>query len=69
MKSKDSKEPVPFQGFNDAINKDRFMALLGDFIKESSDEQAVELWKMITDKYPALALKVILDKIEKAKDE
>ena len=51
-----NEEQKPSEGFQDAINKDRFTALMTDFIQESTDEEAIELWKMITNKYPSLAL-------------
>ena len=47
-------EPKPIDGFQDSINKDRFAALMADFINETTDEEAIELWKMITSKYPSL---------------
>ena len=64
-----NEEQKPYEGFQDAINKERFTALMTDFIQESTDEEAIELWKMITNKYPSLALRVILDKIEKTRED
>ena len=64
-----NKSEQPKEGYQDEISKELLMVLMTSFIKQTTDEEAIELWKMITNKYPSLALKVILDKIEKTKED
>ena len=46
-------EIKPAEGYQDAISKDRFALLMQSFIKESSDDEIVELWKIIVEKSPS----------------
>ena len=39
--------------------------LLRDYINETTDEEALEIWQMIAKADPNIALKIILDKSEK----
>ena len=64
-----NKDKELHEGYQDSIDKNAFLSLIETLIQESTDEEAIELWKMITNKYPSLALKVILDKIEKTKED
>jgi hypothetical protein len=62
MKNEENK---PYEGYSDAISKERLAILMRDFINETTDEEALQIWQMIAKSDPSIALKVILEKQEK----
>ena len=63
MKNTDKKNRK--EGYRDKISGETLAELLRDYINETTDEEAVEIWQMIAKADPNIALKVILDKSEK----
>lgn len=53
------------EGFSDKISGETLAELLRDYINETSDEEALDIWRMIAKSDPNIALKVILEKSEK----
>ncbi len=63
MKNTDKKNRK--EGYSDKISGETLAELLRDYINETTDEEALEIWQMIAKADPTIALKVILDKSEK----
>jgi hypothetical protein len=63
MKNADNKNRK--EGYSDKISGETLAELLRDYINETTDEEALEIWQMIAKADPNIALKVILDKSEK----
>jgi hypothetical protein len=63
MKNTDKKNRK--EGYSDKISGETLAELLRDYINETTDEEAVEIWQMIAKADPNIALKVILEKSEK----
>ena len=63
MKNTDKKNRK--EGYSDKISGETLAELLRDYINETTDEEALEIWQMIAKADPNIALKVILDKSEK----
>jgi hypothetical protein len=53
------------EGYNDKISGETLAELLRDYINETTDEEALDIWRMIAKADPNIALKVILEKSEK----
>jgi hypothetical protein len=63
MKNTDKKPKK--QGYQDKISGETLAELMRDYINETTDEEALEIWQMIAKANPSIALKVILEKQEK----
>ena len=51
---------TPPEGYQDRISQNEFAGFLREFIMNTSDEEAVQIWKMIAQADPTIALKVVL---------
>jgi hypothetical protein len=63
MKNTDKKNRK--EGYSDKISGETLAELLRDYINETTDEEALEIWQMIAKADPNIALKIILDKSAK----
>ena len=60
---------TPPEGYQDRISQNEFAGFLREFIMNTSDEEAIQLWKIIAQADPTIALKVVLGKFEKLENK
>lgn len=53
------------EGYQDKISKQELAASMREYISETSDDEMLNIWKMIAKTDPTIALKAILSKNEK----
>jgi hypothetical protein len=65
---KNTNEKPKKQGYSDKISGETLAELLRDYINETTDEEALEIWQMIAKADPNIALKVILEKKDRLEE-
>ena len=59
-----TKKEIP-EGYSDKISKEEFANFVREYVAESTDDEAIEIWKLIAKEDPTTALKAIIKKSEK----